>query len=68
MKFGINTKIMKNIIQIIGLLLVVIAWLFPVIISFCTYNFWYVFLYFIWWFPASVVTGLVVTITDELCK
>jgi hypothetical protein len=54
----------RDIVYIIAILSIVIVWLFPVIISFVTWNFWLILLYFIWWLPASFITGLILVLTE----
>ena len=54
----------RDIVYIITILSIVIVWLFPVIISFVTWNFWLILLYFIWWLPASFITGLILVLTE----
>jgi hypothetical protein len=50
---------MKAIIIILLALSVIGVWAFPIIISFCTWNFWYIFLYFVWWIPASIYAKII---------
>lgn len=51
---------MKQIFQIILLLLIVVViWSFPVIISFITGDWWLILLYWVWWIPALLFTGLI---------
>lgn len=50
---------MRLIFDIIHVILVLSAWLFPVIISFATCNFWYILLYIVWWIPAAIITGFI---------
>jgi hypothetical protein len=60
------TNTMKTTIRLILILIIVVVWMFPVIISFYYENFWYCFLYLIWWIPASMIMGLMLAIEEEL--
>lgn len=56
---------MKNLIGVIILLLILTVWLFPCIISFYAENFWLIFLYIVWWLPASILTAFLAIVWDE---
>ncbi len=55
---------MKLITTFILLIIILAIWLFPVIISFATWNFWYTFIYIIWWAPAFFLTKILTIIWD----
>jgi hypothetical protein len=57
---------MKTTLMIICLIVILLTWAFPVIISFYTFNFWYIMLYFIWWLPAIIFTKIITIIFDNL--
>lgn len=57
---------MKNLLQVILLVLILITWSFPIIISFYTFNFWYIMLYLVWWLPSQILTILIMTIYDKI--
>lgn len=57
---------MKNLLQVILLVLILITWSFPIIISFYTFNFWYIMLYLVWWLPSQILTNLIVAIYDKI--
>jgi len=49
---------MKDLILLLIILAILLTiWLFPVIIAFITWNFWYILLYAVWWFPAVVISA-----------
>jgi hypothetical protein len=54
----------KDLLSIIALIFLIGVWMFPVIISFVTWNFWYIFLYIIWWVPATMITGIAVSVSE----
>lgn len=54
----------KDWVYIIAIVLFVIIWLFPVILSFSLWNFWYIFLYIVWWLPASILSGIISVIVE----
>lgn len=54
---------MKSILMTIC---VVFIWAFPIIISFYTFNFWYIMLYFIWWLPSMIFSKMISIIFDNL--
>jgi hypothetical protein len=57
---------MKDLIRVFLLLLIVAIVLYPVIIGFITWNFWYIFLYFVWWIPAYFLTAIIGIIEENL--
>ncbi len=57
---------MKTFIQLLLILLFVAVWLFPVIIGFWTGNFWYISLYIVWWFPAFILSYIIVGILNSI--
>jgi hypothetical protein len=55
---------MKTIIKLsIAILLVILIWMFPVILSAYTRNWWLCFLYAVWWMPAAFLTGIILILT-----
>jgi hypothetical protein len=57
---------MKKFIYLIILLLIIATWAFPIIISVIKNDYWFILLYFIWWLPASLFTGLLTRISDAI--
>lgn len=57
---------MKTFIHLIILLLIIATWAFPIIISLMQNDYWLIFLYVIWWVPASLFTGLLTKIADAI--
>jgi len=65
---------MRDLITLVFLgisaLLYVVAllaiWVFPVIISFITGNWWLILLYSVWWIPAIALSAVVTLIWDSV--
>jgi hypothetical protein len=57
---------MKSILMTICVIIIVFIWAFPIIISFYTFNFWYIMLYFIWWLPSMIFSKMISIIFDNL--
>ena len=54
-------KLAIGVAIIIGIILVLILiaiWLFPLILAFYQDNWAIVFMYFIWWIPAAILTAI----------
>ena len=65
------SKIRKAIgfgVFVLGLLIFlagsIVLWIFPIIISIYLENFWYVFLYIVWWLPAVFIQMILHTIFE----
>lgn len=59
---------MKTLGILIIMIMIVIVGMFPIIISFVTFNFWYIFLYFIWWLPTIVIGNILISIFEIFSK
>jgi hypothetical protein len=55
---------MRNIIGLSLFGLILCIWLFPIIIAFITWNFWYIMLYIVWWVPAYILTNIIIAIVE----
>ncbi len=56
----------KAILMWLLFLLLIIVWIFPVLISFYTYNFWFILLYVVWAIPAAFLTILIKGLAEML--
>lgn len=50
--------------MILSLLVIITIWIFPILLSIFTGNWWLVFLYAVWWMPAGFLTGLILILTN----
>ena len=58
----------NNLLSLLIIIILIGVWLFPVWISFITWNFWYIFLYFVWWVPALFISGFLKPFYDTINK
>lgn len=56
----------RLLISILLAVLIIIIWLFPILISFYTHNFWFILLYIAWTYPAILLTVIIGAIIREL--
>ena len=57
---------MKTFFRIIILVLALVIWLVPFIISVIKDDFYLLFTYFVWWIPALIFSGLLIKIEENL--
>jgi len=57
---------MKTFFRIIILVLALVIWLVPFIISVIKDDFYLLFTYFVWWIPALIFSGLLIKIEESL--
>lgn len=55
---------MKKLLNWISVLLFIWLWLFPVFLSAYKDNWWLLFTYIVWWFPAILITSIILAIND----
>ena len=56
----------KAILMWLLFLLLIIVWIFPILISFYTHNFWFILLYIVWAIPAAFLTILIKDLAEIL--
>ena len=56
---------MKELAWLFALITIFVIWTFPIIIAFVEHNFWLIFLYFVWWIPAYLISALIISILDN---
>ena len=59
---------MKKLILLLILLLMILIWLFPIGLSIYKDNYWLIFLYLIWWLPATVLVNFLTITADWIDK
>jgi hypothetical protein len=57
---------LKNLITIIALLIAVYVLFCPIHIVLITWNFWYLFLFFVTWIPATIFAKIALFIIDNV--
>lgn len=57
-------KILNNLIDWLSVIFIIWIWLFPVFLSAYKDNWWLLFTYIVWWFPAIIITGIILSIEE----
>jgi uncharacterized membrane protein len=48
----------------LSVILIIWVWLFPVFLSAYKDNWWLLFTYIVWFIPAGIITGIILTFTE----
>lgn len=60
-------KFLRFIVIIKMIIIMITMWIFPILLSIYEDNYWFLLSYIIWWFPAIIITCLIIIfIPDEL--
>ena len=60
------TRFLINVIAVIFLIAIIAIWLFPILIAYHEDNYWLIFLYAVWWFPAAIITSITIALVENI--